>query len=56
MVAIGETIYYNNKYLVATDGLSIATLNIGVAIGVTLYCHDKCLDARDCLSIATINT
>ena len=56
LVAIGETVYCHDKYLVARGSLSIATLNIVVAIGASVYCHDKCLVARGCLSIATINT
>jgi hypothetical protein len=45
MVAIGGTLYYHNKYLVARGDLSITTLNIVVAIGETLCCHTKFLVA-----------
>jgi hypothetical protein len=55
VVAIGETLDFHNKCLVARGDLSIATLNIVIAIGGTLCCHDKCLVARGGLSIATIN-
>ena len=36
VVAIGGTLYYHDKCLVARGGLSIATLNIVVATGRTL--------------------
>jgi hypothetical protein len=54
VVAIGGTLCYHDKYLVARGGLSIATLNVVVAIGRTLYYH-KYLVARGGLSIATTN-
>jgi hypothetical protein len=44
-----------NIWLLATGGLSIASLNTIVALGETLYHHDKCLVARGGLSVATTN-
>jgi len=55
VVAIDETLYCYEKYVVTCGDHSIATLIIVVAIGETLCCHDKCLVARDVLSIATLN-